>query len=272
MYGLFIFCTLYRGKTFFRKVEFKKAKSIYEISSFRDRTDLLCDNGRWTNEDSDSSEPFLASRDVNQNDIFVNIGFAGAKEKTKKRGELYFIHKIHAHDSGRDFYPEVLYKQRCPESALESFSKGISDKAEKIQEDLIDMEGAAFFETLSFFVKKRQIFLYKCVSDFLEGEKLRTEMLLEQHLDMFAAIFASFFEPKEKEKGEEAREKRCLQLAEHLFCSATMKVQLQELFHYASHKGMDLESLTEEYWKKEIVSKSEGKKYVEELRRSILEL
>lgn len=267
---VYLFFALYvEAKPFLEKWNVKKQNQYTKYQVFERRNICCMIMGVGPMKTAIHLSHFLSSRDLNKEDIFINIGFAGAKGKKKKIGELYFIHKIHAHDSGRDFYPEVLYKQNCLESALESFSKVVSDKTENIQEDLVDMEGAAFFETLSFFVKKRQIFLYKCVSDFLEGEKRSKTIFLERHVDALSAFFVSFF--KKKEVLEETREKLCSQLAEHFFCSASMEVQLQELLRYASSKGMNLENLLEKYWKKEIRSKSEGKKYVEELRRNILE-
>ena len=269
---VYLFFALYQeAKPFLEKRNFKKQHQYNKYQVFEDEKFCCIIMGTGPMKTAIHSSHFLSSRDLQEEDIFVNIGFAGSKQEDKKKGELYFIHKIHAHDSGRDFYPELLFRQKFPESSLETFSKVVSKK-EEVQEELVDMEGAAFFETTSFFVKRRQIFLYKCVSDFLEGETVEIKSLLEKHVASLYEFFFFLMETMEEREIDEKEQEEMLQtLAKHLFCSVSMEIQLRELLHYARCKEIDLKGILQKYFQKEVTSKEEGKKYVEDLRKEILE-
>lgn len=267
---VYLFFALYaEAKPFLEKWKLKKQNQYTKYQVFEGERICCMIMGVGAMKTAIHITNFLSSRKLQKEDIFVNIGFAGSKNREKKKGELYFIHKIHTHESGRDFYPEVLYQQKFSESSLESCSKRITNR-EELQEELVDMEGAAFFETLSFFGKKRQIFLYKCVSDFLETGNIRAENLLEPYVEELGAFFLSLSEKLQQEEDTHLEELYSL-LAEHFHCSTTMEIQLREYLHYAKCKKMDIKALLQEYLQIEISSKGEGKQYVEELRRKILE-
>ncbi|EHO20852.1 hypothetical protein HMPREF9466_00879 [Fusobacterium necrophorum subsp. funduliforme 1_1_36S] len=155
--GLFIFALYAEAKPFLEKWKCKKQNQYTKYQVFEAENVCCVITGVGAMNMAIHSTHFLSSRFPGGEDIFCNIGVAGSGKKSFAKGELYLIHKIHAKESGRDFYPELLYRQNFKEASLESFSK-IVGKEEEVREDLVDMEGAAFFETMTFFVKKRQIF------------------------------------------------------------------------------------------------------------------
>src|SRR3712207_3483535 len=270
---VYLFFALYaEAKPFLERWKCKKQNQYIKYQVFEAENICCVITGVGTMKMAIHGTHFLSSRKLKEEDIFCNIGVAGTKQKTFQTGELYAVYKIHAKESGRDFYPEVLYRQNFKEASLESFSK-IVGKEEAIQEDLVDMEGAAFFETMTFFTKRRQIFLWKCVSDFLEGERVQPEVLLEKHVEKLEAFFKSFIQ--ENKNGEQIIKEEEKQLQEilwqHLFCSETMCTQGRELLHYAALSQRNVRDLIEKYLKIEVNTKSEGKKYFEELRNEILE-
>ena len=135
------------------------------------------------------------------------------------------------------------------------------------------MEGAAFFETLHFFVKKKQIFLWKCISDFLDGERVKPEDLLKKHCDTLDLFFEQFHRVENREKELFQKKRRDLEekLWKHLFCSETMRIQGKDLLHYAELSEKNVEKMIQKYLRKEVKTKTEGKKYFEDLRNEILE-
>lgn len=270
---VYLFFALYaEAKPFLEKWKCKKQNQYTKYQVF-EAEDVCCViTGVGAMNMAIHSTHFLSSRFPEGEDIFCNIGVAGSKKKSFAKGELYAIHKIHAKESGRDFYPELLYRQNFKEASLESFSK-IVGKEEEVREDLVDMEGAAFFETMTFFVKKRQIFLWKCVSDFLEGEIVQPEALLKKHCESLALFFERHLQTKESGEQRKKEEEKQLQevLWKHLFCSETMCIQGRELLHYAELSQKNVRALIEKYLLLEVRTKSEGKKYFENLRNEIME-
>lgn len=78
-----------------------------------------------------------------------------------------------------------------------------------------------------------------------------------------------------KESGEQRKKEEEKQLQEalwkHLFCSETMYIQGRELLHYAELSQKNVRALIEKYLLLEVKTKSEGKKYFENLRNEIME-
>lgn len=92
-------------------------------------------------------------------DLAINIGICGAPE-TYPLGNCYRIHKITDAGTGRDFYPDILTASLFPEAALSTYPAPCP-----APETLSDMEGSAFYETVSKAFAPDRIFLYKIVSD-----------------------------------------------------------------------------------------------------------
>lgn len=269
---VYLFFALYaEAKPFLERWKCKKQNQYIKYQVFESEKFCCVITGVGAMKMAIHATHFLSSRDLQEEDIFCNIGVAGTKEPRFQKGELFAIHKIHAKDSGRDFYPELLYRQSFEEASLESFSK-IVQKEEEVIENLVDMEGAAFFETMTFFVKRRQIFLWKCVSDYLEGERVKVEDLLKEHCESLEKFFKSCIRENKEIKKDE-REDKYLQEAlwKHLFCSETMRIQGRELLHYAVLSQRNVREVIEKYLEIEVKTKLEGKKYFEELRNEILE-
>lgn len=215
------------------------------------------------------STHFLTSKTLSAQDIFVNVGFSGSSTRQRSWGEISLITKIHSHDSGRDFYPALLYQHPFLESSLESFSRIVS-KEDPCQEDLVDMEGAAFFESMSFFAKQRQIILMKVVSDLLEGKNIETQSL-EEKMKQIIPWLELFLEEQDSSDFPWKTEGKVASLAKQLYCSETMSIQLEELLRYAFLKGLSWDSIEASIHGNSIESKREGKKYLESLQQFILQ-
>ncbi|MDR2650224.1 MAG: hypothetical protein LBB94_10980, partial [Clostridiales bacterium] len=88
-----------------------------------------------------SAAAYLPARYTpNREDLFVNIGAAGSG--VFNIGEIVLCHKIVNTFTGKEFYPEMLYRHPFREGALGS----VGSPARASVYELTDMEGAFAYE------------------------------------------------------------------------------------------------------------------------------
>ena len=147
-------------------------------------------------------------------------------------GDLYVCHKITEQETGKTFYPDILYrhpwKERELVTGMQPLQRAVAHGA------LYDMEAAAVYQAgIRFFSPDRMLFL-KVVSDFgIAGQERMTAEaltgLLEQHVKEVAAFLTNLREAADEE--ETLRNDGILQedeaVLERLFaalhCSQTMR-------------------------------------------------
>jgi len=92
--------------------------------------------------------------------VMINIGIAG--NKTALLGDAFIAEKISDADSGKNFYPPLLYTAPCPTRTVITVSRPCVN----YQPDYVyDMEAAAFYETASRFSSGELIQCFKIISD-----------------------------------------------------------------------------------------------------------
>ncbi len=156
-----------------KKVQTSKTFAIYERE---DMTLIISGIGKIR---SAAAVSHLLSRKPPARDaLLVNIGICGAKNREIGVGQSILVHKLLDHDTGRAFYPDILWKHPFLEDTLETFSHAVhSHHMQQVQGSLVDMEGTGFFEAASLFLGPHQIQLIKIVSDHLEGRPLTREII-----------------------------------------------------------------------------------------------
>jgi len=95
-----------------------------------------------------------------QNPVLLNIGIAGHKEHLI--GCVFLIDKITDNDSGRHYYPPLVFTPPCPTNSLQTSSK---PQLTYLPTQLCDMEASAFYETATRFTSGELIQCLKIVSD-----------------------------------------------------------------------------------------------------------
>lgn len=124
-------------------------------------------------------------------DAFINIGICGSKNRNVPIGTLVLCNKITENMSGRDFYPDMLFKHSFKEGQLESFHKIVKEEdIENIKESFVDMEGAAFFQAVSIFIPPHRIHCLKVVSDYLNSDGLTEAQITNLICKNFKKIYA----------------------------------------------------------------------------------
>jgi len=104
---------------------------------------------------------------VCRNTILMNIGIAGGNRDATEIGKMYSINKITDEKNGKVWLPDALLKTGLPEMPLSSVSKGVTDGGNKYA-GLVDMEGAAIFETVVQFIPVHCLVFLKIVSDHMD--------------------------------------------------------------------------------------------------------
>ncbi|SHM56107.1 Nucleoside phosphorylase [Caldanaerovirga acetigignens] len=209
-------------------------------------------------------------------DIALNIGIAGAKNDNLKKGEAILCHKIIYNDTKRVFYPDILVKHNMKEGVLETFDFPVVKgdyPAELIEGDIVDMEGAGFFEAASFFLPPHGVHCIKVVSDYLERAVEPSFVLdiIGENLPLIEGFISSLesihrFMPRGLSENEE---KIIDKLAENLRLTFTMTHQLKNLIQYYLSKNEGLPWELYEFLNIKVNSKSEGKVYFERIKKML---
>ena len=94
-----------------------------------------------------------------QSSVWINIGIAGFEESY---GKIFKIDKIISDSNKKTFYPSRITKNNLPNATLMTIDRPETNYSD---EYMIDMEGAAFFQTVSKVSPHELILIIKIVSD-----------------------------------------------------------------------------------------------------------
>lgn len=197
-------------------------------------------------------------------------------------GDLYVCHKITEQETGKTFYPDILYRHPWKERELVTGMQPLQRAA--AHGALYDMEAAAVYQAgIRFFSPDRMLFL-KVVSDFgIAGQERMTAEaltgLLEQHVKEVAAFLTNLREAADEE--ETLRNDGILQedetVLERVFaalhCSQTMRASARQYITYAALTGYDWKAELEEWYARGLLpckDRREGKVRLEELKQVLL--
>lgn len=214
-------------------------------------------------------------------DILINIGVAASCQSHLPMGSGYLIHKITDHDTGRDYYPDIIFQHDFNEASLATYSQ-VADNSDCQLEanDLIDMEASGIYTAAIHYLKSHQIMFFKCISDNGGTNDLTPEFvsqLIAGHIpdlcQYACQISKGLAQQSDYELSEE--ELRLIeQLTDQLYFSVTMSHQFRQLLLYAKLTGTNLSlyltKLSEELMIQPCHSKKEGKEYLERIRCELL--
>lgn len=92
--------------------------------------------------------------------VLLNLGIAGSREQ--QLGSLWLAHKIQDFDSGKKFYPPIVFKVSCLTASVMTVA---APQLDYPADCLYDMEAAAFYEIASKFSTGELIHSLKVISD-----------------------------------------------------------------------------------------------------------
>ena len=108
-------------------------------------------------------------------------------------GSLFLADKITDNDTGRRFYPPLIFTPPCPTANLITFAKAQSSYPDSA---LCDMEASGFYETATRFTTGELCHCLKIVSDNESTpatgiQPYRLSELIHNHLETIGAIVAT---------------------------------------------------------------------------------
>lgn len=154
----------------------------------------------------------------------------------KDTAPVYIINDILDHDTGRHYYPDMLFKHAFIETGLETCSVVINDKS-LVTMPLVDMEASAIYQAAASFFSPHQMAFLKIPSDMLDTTQVTRETVTEIIETKLAVIcewlsgFSGFLQISVP----------CLNSSEQMLfddlscklnLSVTMQEQLHQLFIY----------------------------------------
>lgn len=214
----------------------------------------------------------LVTHEPSKDDFLVNIGVCGAcplsavhnfnivehsyshaVDTVPDTTSVFICTDILDHDTGRHYYPDMLYKHPFKEAGIETCSVVVNDKS-FISMPLADMEASAVFQAAASFFPPHGMAFIKIPSDNLETSHITKEAVtgvIEENLPKVIGWLDNFFTPLPTV--DNALSKSALSSAEQtlfddisdtLNLSVTMKEQLRQLFIYRKLTRGNLDGIT----------------------------
>ena len=225
-----------------------------------------------------NSTPLL--REGTKSDTSPSV--TGRKEE-EFLGRWFWIQKLEQESTGRNFYPDLLYKLNFSEASLLTgdrileFHADTGGSGAKVYTDsplLYDMESAAVFQAANYYLAPEDFFFLRCVTDFgiapveekeqfsKSGNQLfhetnstsmdwkeKMQNLLQREEEKILSFIGELRERskerREEEEKEEGFQKQLRCLSENLHCSFVMEKQLERLLRYARLQGIFPEEVQE---------------------------
>lgn len=96
----------------------------------------------------------------------LNLGICGAPKPLFEIGESFLIHKITDQGSGKNVYPDILFRHSVSEASLITVDRPVfENETKELPNTLVDMEAFGFFQAARKFFTGDKIRIVKTVSD-----------------------------------------------------------------------------------------------------------
>lgn len=215
-------------------------------------------------------------------DLLLSIGICTA-DGNQELGSIFLCNKIREESSGRDFYPDLLFKHPFQEASVITVSH-VLEKKERFHFqniDLADMEASSVYQCGSRFFQSHEMFFLKIISDRQEPEKLTPTLvsgLISPHVSSVLAWAGSIHSALHEESLDfsEIEQQKIRRIADSLQLSVTMGFQLRQYCRYYRSLHRDLVHRLEEFYEgfpSECLpfNKKEGKIHFERLKLLLME-
>lgn len=218
-------------------------------------------------------------------DFLINIGACAANLPT---GSIFLCNKLVEEETGKTFYPDVLYRHSFPEGCVVTGRKVLRASADmdirtenREREAVVyDMEAAAVYQAGAYFFGPHQMSFLKIVSDQGAEENVSRENIqniLEEnqkgivdYIEMLLSCSAGLREECSTKLSDYIDQDR---LCADFHCSQVMRMGLQQYIRYCELAGIDYGSKIKAMYEDGRLpcrDKREGKVRLEELKRELL--
>ncbi|MBP7283967.1 MAG: hypothetical protein KBA66_20445 [Leptospiraceae bacterium] len=214
-----------------------------------------------------------------KSDKILNFGICGSGLEKHKSGQIFLINKIEDVNSGKSYYPEIIFSHLLPEATIVTYEKPvIKSKTSNSVSELVDMEVSGFYEAANTFVQSHNIIILKVVSDHLGGEKF-TGAFIQSIVEKNIPHIITVLNQARKRQSVTATDSEVLEpgeyrifedLSENLNLSTTQRFQVLDMLKgYKVRNGGDFQFLKSYSKTKKISSKQDTKKALDELKQKL---
>lgn len=257
------------AKPIIKYFNLKRDNSIKKLQVFKNERVTLIITGVGILKSAIALTYILSQSEIDEDDIFLNIGICGAKREKYSIGDIVLCNKIINSELEKSYYPDMVFNHSFKEGSLESFNTPVYCEDEVVG-DLVDMEGAGLFEATTYFFQSYQLNFIKIVSDYLdrEVEQNQVEELILKSLPQIDNWLIEREKFKvEKEMDFTLEEKNMVEeLIKNARFTATMENELKSLLLYYKLQGKNINEILEKYRDVEIKDKRDSKKILEEIK------
>lgn len=215
--------------------------------------------------------------------LIVFSSCAGLKDQ--KPGEVYLVNKVTDLETGRSWYPDLLYRSDLCEGSLlcGELPFGVNSEHRDVREpydpeeyvhdysyDLYDMDTSGAVLTARKFLGPHQISILKTVSDHGNlTDRTTYAQYMETGFEKAFPYMQMLMTMNPPERGED---EQLSAIGKEMHCSATMYAQLKQLFRYARASGQNLKDMLAEFYENGMLpckSREEGKKVLHAIARKL---
>jgi adenosylhomocysteine nucleosidase len=257
------------AKPIIKYFNLKRDNSIKKLQVFKNERVTLIITGVGILKSAIALTYILSKSEIDEDDIFLNIGICGAKSEKYSIGDIVLCNKIINSELKKNYYPDMVFNHYFKEGSLESFNTPVYC-GDEVVGDLVDMEGAGLFEATTYFFQSYQLNFIKIVSDYLdrEVEQNQVEELILKSLPQIDSWLIEREKFKvEKEIDFSLEEKNMVEeFIKNTRFTATMENELKNLLLYYKLQGKNINGILEKYKDVEIKDKKDSKKILEEIK------
>ena len=275
---IYIFCALYpEAQPFINRFHLKKDVSNHRFDEFyKEEVGMrLIVTGVGGIAAAVAVGSICTRYSVGKGDFLVNIGTCA---RASAVGELFLCNQIQDGISGRNFYPDILYRHSLKEMGVVTEAVQREDGLQEA-DFLYDMEAAAIYQAGAYFLGPHQMSFLKVVSDAGYGAAVSREQIvtrMENQMEAIVEYFGLLQEIGNRQQGRRdfpGGELWMDRLCRDLCCSCTMRASVVQFFRYLFLQGIDCKKKVEELYdggRLPCKNRREGKKRFEELKSELL--
>ena len=257
----------------------KKELSHTKFDIYRNDMIKLIVSGTGKLKSAVATTYLLLKEPPKKSDKILNFGICGSGIEKYKSGQIFLINKIEDVNSGKTYYPEILFSHLLPEETIVTYEKPvIKIKTAPSIQGLVDMEVSGFYEAANTFVQSHNIIILKVVSDHLGGEKF-TGAFIQSIVEKNIPHIITVLNQARKRQSAQASRSEVLDsgeyrvfedLSDNLGLSTTQRFQVLDMLKgYKVRGGGDFQFLKDFSKKKVVTSKQDTKKALKELKEKL---